>query len=574
MRNATAKTLLAEIEAFLARTGATPTKLGLAAVNDGHLVANLRKGHSITLKTADKVRAYMSRHAGRDTIRAGARAGRNPQGRDLEQGLHAVSHTEADTVDRPVRRRIVLVIGGGIAAYKCLDLIRRLRERLAVEVLTVMTRAAQEFVTPLSVGALSNAPVSTELFDLDAEREIGHIRLARDADLVVVAPATADLIAKMAGGHGRRPRHAAPARHRQAGAGGPGHERAHVARSPPRAATWPARGRRRPLRRPGRRARWPAARPAPAAWPSRRRSSRRSRTCWRCGRPQAAGPLAGRHVLVTSGPDARADRPGALHRQPLLGQAGHADRRRGAGGAGRARHAGLGPRAPPPRRGVDVVRGRDRGGDAGAPCARRCPPTSPCSPPPWPTGASPTPRRRSSRSARPRARRPGSTLVENPDILRTIAGRRRAQRPPLVVGFAAETESVVDNARAKRKAQGLRLDRGQRRLPRHRRDGRRPQHCASRHARGRRALARASTRPRWRAGSSSGRCTGSPSTRPRHDGPPAGARTPCQGGTAAVPGGASPPGLPLRRRRGLDLVAAVDAPVVLRPGRRALIPRA
>ena len=60
---ATAKTLLAEIESFLARTGATPTKFGLAAVNDGHLVANLRKGHSVTLKTADAIRAYIHLHS-------------------------------------------------------------------------------------------------------------------------------------------------------------------------------------------------------------------------------------------------------------------------------------------------------------------------------------------------------------------------------------------------------------------------------------------------------------------------------------------------------------------------------
>ena len=64
-----------------------------------------------------------------------------------------------------------------------------------------MTKAAQEFVTPLSVGALTGDRVFTELFDLNDEREIGHIRLSREADLIVVAPATADLIAKMAGGH-------------------------------------------------------------------------------------------------------------------------------------------------------------------------------------------------------------------------------------------------------------------------------------------------------------------------------------------------------------------------------------
>ena len=96
--------------------------------------------------------------------------------------------------------RILLIIGGGIAAYKCLDLIRRLGER-GHRVRVVLTAAAQQFVTPLSVGALTNERVLCNLFDLDDELEIGHVRLSREADLVVVAPATADLLAKMAGGH-------------------------------------------------------------------------------------------------------------------------------------------------------------------------------------------------------------------------------------------------------------------------------------------------------------------------------------------------------------------------------------
>ncbi len=102
--------------------------------------------------------------------------------------------------DRNVKRRqILLIIGGGIAAYKCLDLVRRLGER-GIGVRVVMTEAAQQFITPLSVSALTNDRVFRDLFDLDDEREIGHIRLSRQADLIVVAPATANLIAKMAGG--------------------------------------------------------------------------------------------------------------------------------------------------------------------------------------------------------------------------------------------------------------------------------------------------------------------------------------------------------------------------------------
>lgn len=96
-------------------------------------------------------------------------------------------------------KRILLVMSGGIAAYKSLDLIRRLRERGA-EVRPVMTAGAQQFVTPLAVGALSAGHVYTDLFSREDEQDVGHIRLARDCDLIVVAPATADLMAKMANG--------------------------------------------------------------------------------------------------------------------------------------------------------------------------------------------------------------------------------------------------------------------------------------------------------------------------------------------------------------------------------------
>src|SRR6476646_10667188 len=171
----TTHALLTEIEGFLAESGVSPTKFGLAAVNDGHLIKNLRGGASVTLKTADKVRAYMAN----------------------QRSVASARNVSREAIPA---KRIVLIIGGGIAAYKCLELIRRLRER-GISVRAVMTKAAQEFITPLSVGALTGDRVFTELFDLNDEREIGHIRLSREADLIVVAPATADLLAKMAGGH-------------------------------------------------------------------------------------------------------------------------------------------------------------------------------------------------------------------------------------------------------------------------------------------------------------------------------------------------------------------------------------
>lgn len=97
-------------------------------------------------------------------------------------------------------KRVLLIIGGGIAAFKALDLIRRLKERGAA-VTPVLTRAGREFVTPLSVSALAGEKLYSDLFDLTDEAEMGHIELSRSADLIVVAPATADLLAKMAGGH-------------------------------------------------------------------------------------------------------------------------------------------------------------------------------------------------------------------------------------------------------------------------------------------------------------------------------------------------------------------------------------
>lgn len=96
-------------------------------------------------------------------------------------------------------KRILLIIGGGIAAFKSLDLIRRLRDEGA-DVTPVLTTASEQFVTPLSVSALAASKVYRDLFDLTDEAEMGHIELSRSADLIVVAPATADLMGKMAGG--------------------------------------------------------------------------------------------------------------------------------------------------------------------------------------------------------------------------------------------------------------------------------------------------------------------------------------------------------------------------------------
>ncbi|MBV8183130.1 MAG: bifunctional phosphopantothenoylcysteine decarboxylase/phosphopantothenate--cysteine ligase CoaBC, partial [Hyphomicrobiales bacterium] len=96
-------------------------------------------------------------------------------------------------------KRVLLIIGGGIAAYKTLELIRALRKR-GLAVRCILTRAGKEFVTPLALSSLSGDKVYEDLFSLTDEAEMGHIELSRDADLLVVAPATADLLAKMASG--------------------------------------------------------------------------------------------------------------------------------------------------------------------------------------------------------------------------------------------------------------------------------------------------------------------------------------------------------------------------------------
>ena len=134
----------------------------------------------------------------------------------------------------PGEPRVTLIIGGGIAAYKALDLIRRLKER-HIHVRCVLTKAAQQFVTPLAASALSHERVYTDLFDPESEFDAGHIRLARDCDLIVVAPATADLMAKMAQGHADDLASADPARGQPADPAGAGDESADVeqCRDPP-----------------------------------------------------------------------------------------------------------------------------------------------------------------------------------------------------------------------------------------------------------------------------------------------------------------------------------------------------
>ena len=129
-------------------------------------------------------------------------SGRAPERTNIADGIAAITDPigGVDFDAGLAGKRILLVIGGGIAAYKSLDLIRRLRERGA-GVRCILTKGAQQFVTPLAAASLAGSRAHTDLFDREDEADIGHIRLARDADAIVVAPATANLMAKIACGH-------------------------------------------------------------------------------------------------------------------------------------------------------------------------------------------------------------------------------------------------------------------------------------------------------------------------------------------------------------------------------------
>ncbi len=348
-------------------------------------------------------------------------------------------------------KRVLLIIGGGIAAYKCLDLIRRLKER-GIGVRTILTKAAQEFVTPLSVGALSNEPVFTDLFDLDDEREIGHIRLSREADLVVVAPATADLLAKMASGQASdlatavllatdKPVLAAPAMN-------------------PKMWSHPATRRNvAQLRADGVEFIGPnSGEMAEAGEAGVGRMSEPLDIAdaiaarLQPAKPKASksAPLAGRHVIVTSGPTHEPIDPVRFIANRSSGKQGHAI-------AAAARRLGArvtlisGPVSIEPPDGVAVVSVETAAEMLDA--VRAALPADiavfAAAVADWRVAKESGGKIKKTAGAAP----PSILLAENPDILKTIAART-PKRPSLVIGFAAETENVVEEAIRKRKAKG------------------------------------------------------------------------------------------------------------------------
>jgi phosphopantothenoylcysteine decarboxylase/phosphopantothenate--cysteine ligase len=349
------------------------------------------------------------------------------------------------TANQPNRlrgRRILLIIGGGIAAYKSLDLIRRLKERGAA-VRVVMTRAAQEFITPLSAGAIAGEHAYVDLFDARTEFDVGHIRLARDTDLVVVAPATADLMAKMAGGHAddlastvllatdksvliapaMNPHmwsHAATRRNlAQLVADG-------VAVVGPDAGEMAEQG---------------EAGTGRMAEPLEIVAA--IEACLLAPR-EGAGTLSGRRVLVTAGPTHEPIDPVRYIANRSSGKQGFAiARAAAAAGAEVTLVAGPVGLADPP--GVTVIR-IESARDMLAAVERSLPvdiAVFAAAVADWRVAEAGAQKIKKGAGDAPKL-----ALVENPDILATIA-RRKSKRPRLVVGFAAETEHVIENARAK-----------------------------------------------------------------------------------------------------------------------------
>ncbi len=340
-------------------------------------------------------------------------------------------------------RRILLIIAGGIAAYKALELIRRLRER-EFGVRCVLTRAGAQFVTPLAVASLSGERVFTDLFSLTDEAEIGHIRLSREADLVVVTPATADLIAKMA--HGLADDLASTAL---------------LATDKPVLIA-------------------PAMNPAMWAHPATKRSVAQVQAdgvrlvgpnpgdmaCGETGLGRmaepdqiveaieqilaaSAGPLRGMRALVTSGPTVEAIDPVRFIANRSSGKQGHAI-------AAALADAGAevvlvsGPVHEPDPAGTSVVR-VESAREMLAACEAALPvDVAVC--------AAAVADWRVAESSRDKIKKradgvpPALVLAENPDILRTLS--HATPRPRLVIGFAAETGNVVANGRRKLAAKG------------------------------------------------------------------------------------------------------------------------
>src|SRR5262245_6327542 len=343
-------------------------------------------------------------------------------------------------------KRVLLVIGGGIAAYKSLDLIRRLKER-DIAVRCILTKAAEQFVTPLSASTLVGERTFTDLFDPASEFDVGHIRLAREADLVVVAPATADLMAKLAGGHAddlaTAVLLATTAKMLLAPAMNPG--------------MWANRATQRNLAQ-------LVADGAVLVGPNEGEMAEADEQgVGRMAEPLeiaaaaqkllAAGGtelLQGQRVLITSGPTHEAIDPVRYIANRSSGKQGHAiAAAAAAAGADVTLVSGPVNLSDPP--GVKVI--KVEAAREMLQAVERALPVDVAI-----FAAAVADWRVASASEQKLKKRSGKAvpelaLVENPDILATIANRK-TQRPRLVIGFAAETENIAANARAKLASKG------------------------------------------------------------------------------------------------------------------------
>lgn len=358
-------------------------------------------------------------------------------------------------------KRVLLVIGGGIAAYKALDLIRRLRER-GVSVRAVMTRAAKEFVTPLAVASLTGQRVHDDLFSLTDEAEMGHIELSREADLVVVAPATANLIAKIVGGMADdlastlllatdKRTLLAPAMNLRMWLHPATQRNVAVLRSDGVLLVGPNDGAMACGEYgPGRMAE-PLEIVAAVEDALRNDTVLPLPPAVTALRSAPAGRLAGRRVIVTSGPTHEPLDPVRYLANRSSGKQGHAiAAAAAAAGATVVLVSGPVVLGDPPGvqvRRVETAREMLAAVEEALPADIVIAAAAVAD---W-RPASPTAHKLKKRETSSTA--PTLALVENPDILATVS-QRGAGRPALVVGFAAETDDLLPHARAKLDAKG------------------------------------------------------------------------------------------------------------------------
>ncbi|MBI2718463.1 MAG: bifunctional phosphopantothenoylcysteine decarboxylase/phosphopantothenate--cysteine ligase CoaBC [Rhizobiales bacterium] len=349
-------------------------------------------------------------------------------------------------MSEPSGKSILLIIAGGIAAYKSLELIRLLRAK-GLGVKTIMTRAAQQFVTPLSVASLTGEKVNTDLFSLTDEVEMGHIELSRAADLLVVAPATADLMAKMAVGLADdlastallatdKPVLIAPAMNVRMWTHAATRANLAMLQSRGVAVVGPNDGEMA----------------CGEFGPGRMAEPAEIVAAIEAKLAPGARPLAGRKVVITAGPTREPIDPVRFISNHSSGKQGYAIAAAAAAlGAETVLISGPVNLAVPPGVGIRPV-------ESAAEMLTACEEELPCDIAIFAAAVADwrVAHVAAEKIKKEQGRAPALAMVENPDILRTIA-TRPDKRPGLVVGFAAETEKVIEHAREKLARKGCDL---------------------------------------------------------------------------------------------------------------------